>query len=81
MCEQCAKNKRVPETTVTPERLNLPKWDHGLKDATQIDFLPNLPPSGGCEIVLTAIDVFSGYLFAYPLTGASAIIVSRVIIH
>ena len=46
----------------------------------QIDLLPNLPPSGGYENVLTAIDVFSRYLFAYPLTDASAINVAKVLI-
>ena len=45
----------------------------------QIDLLPNLPPSGGYENVLTAIDVFSRYLFAYPLTDASAINVAKVL--
>ena len=33
----------------------------------QIDLLPNLPTSGGYKTVMTAIDVFSRYLFAYPL--------------
>ena len=46
----------------------------------QIDLLPNRPPSGGYENVLTAIDVFSRYLFAYPLTEASAINVAKVLI-
>ena len=46
----------------------------------QIDLLPNLPPSGGYEHVLTAIDVFSRYLFAYLLTDASAINVAKVLI-
>ena len=46
----------------------------------QIDLLPNLPPSGGYENILTAIDVFSRYLFAYPLTDASAINVAKAII-
>ena len=58
-CEQCARDKRVSNTTITPELLNLPKWDIGPEDAMQIDLLPNLPPSGGYENVLTAIDVFS----------------------
>ena len=35
--------------------------------------LPNLPASGGYENILTAMDVFSTYLFAYPLTDTSAI--------
>ena len=59
--------------------LNLPEWDIGPEDAMQIDLLPNLPPSGGYENVLTAIDVFSRYLFAYPLTDASAINVAKVL--
>ena len=79
-CEQCARDKRVPNTTITPELLNLPEWDLGPEDAMQIDLLPNLPPSGGYENVLTAIDVFSRYLFAYPLTDASAINVAKALI-
>ena len=79
-CEQCARDKRVPNATTTPELLNLPEWDRGPEDAMQIDLLPNLPPSGGYENVLTAIDVFSRYLFAYPLTDASAINVAKALI-
>ena len=33
--------------------------------------MPNLPPSGGYENI-TALDVFSRYLLAYPVTDASA---------
>ena len=44
----------------------------------QIDLLPNLPPSGGYQNVLTAIDVFSRYLLAYPVTDASTINVAKV---
>ena len=79
-CEQCARDKRVPNATITPELLNLPDWDLGPEDAMQIDLLPNLPRSGGYENVLTAIDVFSRYLFAYPLTDASAINVAKALI-
>ena len=79
-CEQCAMAKRVVNATITPELLNLPEWDLGPEDAMQIDLLPNLPPSGGHENVLIAIDVFSRYLFAYPLMDASAINVAEVLI-
>ena len=78
--EQCAKDKRVPNATITPELFNLPEWDLGPEDALQIDLLPNLPPNGGYENVLTAMEVFSRYPFAYSLTDASAIIVSNVLI-
>ena len=42
-CEQCVKDKRVPNVTITPELLNLSEWDFGHEDAMQIDLLPNLP--------------------------------------
>ena len=66
--------------TITPELLNLPDWDLGPEHATQIDLLPNLPTSGGYQTVMTAIDVFSRYLFAYPLIEATATSVAKVII-
>ena len=46
----------------------------------QIDLLPNLPTSGGYQTVMTAIDVFSRYLLAYPLIEATAANVAKVII-
>ena len=79
-CETCAKDKRVPNTVITPELLNLPESDLGPEDAMQIDLLPNLPTSGGYQTVMTAIDVFSRYLFAYPLIEATAANVAKVII-
>ena len=45
----------------------------------QIDLLPNLPASGGHQTVMTAIDVFSRYLFAYPLIEATVTNVAKVI--
>ena len=78
--EICAKDKRVPNTVITPELLNLPEWDLGPEDAMQIDLLPNLPTSGGYQTVMTAIDVFSRYFFADPLIEATAANVAKVII-
>ena len=79
-CEKCARDKRVPNTLITPELLNLPEWDLGPEDAMQIDLLPNLPTIGGYHTVMTPIDVFSRYLFAYPLIEATAANVAKVII-
>ena len=42
-CEECSRDKRVPNATITPELLNLLEWDLGPEDAMQIDLLPNLP--------------------------------------
>ena len=52
----------------------MPESDLGPEDAMQIDLLPNLPTSGGYQTVMTAIDVFSRYLLAYPLIEATAYI-------
>ena len=79
-CETCARDKRVPNNTITPELLNLPEWDLGPEDAMQIDLLPNLPTSGGYQTVMTAMDVFSRYLFAYPLVEATASNTAKVLI-
>ena len=58
----------------------MPEWAPGPEEALQIDLLPNLPQSGGYENIITALDVFSRYLFAYPVTDASAISTAKVLI-
>ena len=50
------------------------------KNAMQIDLLPSLRIGGGYRTVMTAIDVFSRYLFAHPLVEATASITANVII-
>ena len=79
-CETCIKDKRTTNPSITPELLNLPEWDLGPEDTLQIDLLPNFPPSGGYENIITALDVFSRYLFAYPVANASASSTAKVII-
>ena len=46
----------------------------------QIDLLPELPPSGGYENIITAINVFSRYAFAYPVSNPTAVNTAKVII-
>ena len=62
-CEICNEDKRIPILSVTPDLLNLPELDLGPEDTMHIDLLPNLPPSGRYENIITAMDVFSRYLF------------------
>ena len=45
------------------------------------DLVPGLPPSGGYENIVIAIDVFSRYLFAYPTSNQDAKTVAKVIIN
>ena len=75
-----AKDKRVPNNSITPKLLNLPEWDLGPEDAMQVDILPNLPTSWGYQTVMTAIDVFSRYLFSYPLVEPTASNTAKVLI-
>ena len=47
----------------------------------QIDLVPEFPPSGGYENIVTAMDVFSRYLFAYPTTNQDAETIAKVLIN
>ena len=51
------------------------------EDAMQTDLFPELPPSVGYENIVTAMDVFSRYLFAYPISNQVAKTIARVIIN
>ena len=48
----------------------------------QIEFLPEIPPSGGYENIITAttIDVSSRYAFAYPVSNPTAVNTPKVIL-
>ena len=58
----------------------MPEWDLGPEDLMQIDLLPELPPSGGYENIITAIDVFSRYAIVYPVSKATAVHTAKLII-
>ena len=82
MCYQLLnlqKTKRINNDLLRTELLKCPKWELGPEDILQMDILPNLPPSGGYNHIITAIDVFSRYLFEYPVTCITATSVARVI--
>ena len=79
-CEICIHDKRINNTRITPELIHIPEWDLGPEDLMQIDLLPELPPSGGYENIITAIDVFSRYAFAYPVSNPTAVNTAKVII-
>ena len=79
-CEICIQDKRINNTRITPELIHIPEWDLGPEDLMQIDFLPELLPSGVYENIITAIDVFSRYAFAYPVFNPTAVNTAKVII-
>ena len=47
----------------------------------QIDLVPELPPSGGYTNNVTAMDLFSRYLFAYPTSNQDAKTIAKVLIN
>ena len=47
----------------------------------QIDLVPDLPPYGGHENIVTAMDVFCRFLFANPTSNQDAKTIAKVIIN
>ena len=80
-CEQCLRDSRInPRLTSIP--LQSPnEYITAPEDAMQYDLVPGLPPSGGYENIVTALDVFSRYSFAYPTSNEDAKTVTKVIIN
>ena len=68
--------KGINNTRFTPELFHIPEWDLGAED----DLLPEIPPSGGFENIITSIAKFSRYAFAYPVPNPTAVNTAKVII-
>ena len=80
-CEQCIGESRVDDR-LTRLALQNPSEDIAThEDAVQIDLVPEFPPSAGCEIIVTAMDVFSRYFSAYPTSSQDAKTISNIIIN
>ena len=80
-CEQCIRESRIDRSLTRPPLQNPNEFFTALKDAMQIDLVPELPPSGGYENIVTAMDVFSRYLFAYPTSNQDAKTIAKVLIN
>ena len=65
-CKQCIRESRIDRSLTRPPLQNPNEHITEPEDAMQIDLVPELPPSGGYENIVTAMDVFSRYSFAYP---------------
>ena len=57
-CEQCIKESRIDRSLNHPLQ-NPNEHSTARQDAMQTDFVPELPPFGGYEIIVTAMDVFA----------------------
>ena len=80
-CEQCLRGSRINPRLTRPPLQNPNEYITAPEDAMQIDSVPGLPPSGGNENIVTAIEVFSRYLFAYPTSNHDAKTFAKVIIN
>ena len=80
-CKQCIRESRIDRSVTRPPLQNPNDHITAPEDAMQIDLVPELPPSGGYENIVTAMDVFSRYLFAYPTSNQDAKTIAKVLIN
>ena len=79
-CEQCIRESRIDRSLTRPPLQNTNEHNTAPEDAMQIELVLELPPSGGYENIVTAMDVSSRYLFAYPTSNQDAKTVAKVLI-
>ena len=72
----------IHELTAASPRLQNPN-EHltAPEDAMQNVSVPVLPPSGGNEIIVRSMDVFSRYIFAYSRSNQDAKTTAKVTIN
>ena len=80
-CEQCLRELRINPRLTGPPLKNPNEYIRAPEDAMQFDLVPGLPPSGGYENIVTAMDVFCRFLFAYPTPNRAATTIAKVIIN
>ena len=80
-CEKCIRESRFDRSLTCPPLQNPNEHITAPEDAIQIDLVPELPPSGGYENIVTAMDVFSRYLFAYPTANQDSKTFAKVLIN
>ena len=79
-CEQCIREPRIDRSFTHPPLQNPNEHITAPEDAMQIDSVPELPPSGGYEKIVTARDVFSRYHFEYPTSNQDAETIAKFLI-
>ena len=71
-CEQCIRESRIDRSLTHLSLQNHNEHITVPREAMQTDLVPELPPFGGYENIVTAMDVFSRYSFAYPTSNQDA---------
>ena len=80
-CEQCIRESRIDRSLTRPPLQNPNEHITAPEEAMQIDLVPELPPSGGYTNIVTAMDVFSRCLFAYPTSNQDAKTIAKVLFN
>ena len=80
-CEQCIKESCIDRSFTRCPQQNPNEHITAPEDAMQIDLVPELPPPGVYENIVTAMDVFSRSLFAYPTSDQDAKTIAKVLIN
>ena len=80
-CEQCVRESRVDHEPTRPALQIASEHVTAPEDAMEIDLLPEIPLSGGYENLVTVIDVFSRFLFAYATSSGDAKTIAKVIVN
>ena len=80
-CEQCIIESRIDCSLTRLPLQNPNECITAPEDAMQIDLVPGLPTSGGYENIVTAMESFSRYLFAYLTSNQDATTIAKVIIN
>ena len=80
-CEQSIRESRLDRSLNRPPLQNPNEHITAPEDAMQIGLVPELPPSGGYENIVLAMDVFFRYLFAYPTSNQDAKTIAKVLIN
>ena len=78
-CEQCIPESSIDRRLSRPPLRNPKELITASESALQIDLMLALPPSGGYQSFLTAMDLFYRYLFAYPTSNQETTTIAKVI--
>ena len=79
-CMKCMQTKRTDNRLLTPPMIDTSKLALGPEDALQMDIVPFGEPSNGFTAIVTAMDIFSRYLFTYCVTKIDAKTIARVLV-
>ena len=80
-CEQCIRESQIDHSLTHSPLQNPNEHIRPPEEAMQNDLVPELPPLGGFENIVTAMDVFYRYLFVYPTSNSDVKTIAKVLIN